>query len=41
MRAIGKTEIHPVEKPPYGFTNHLELLYHYLERHFLYPALAL
>jgi hypothetical protein len=27
MRAIGKTEIHPVEKPTYGFTNHLGLLY--------------
>jgi hypothetical protein len=26
MRAIDKTEIHPVEKPAYGFTTHLESL---------------
>jgi hypothetical protein len=26
MRAISKTEVQLVEKPPYGFTNHLGLL---------------
>jgi hypothetical protein len=29
-RAICKTEIHPVEKLTYGFTNHLGLLYQLL-----------